>query len=1445
MDDATHFKDIPDSFIDIPPSKYPLVITFHKFLMMLDGTLGNSYFERFLGIREVSRSRTISSRSVSLETFIRTKEVNYERFCSLYWSRFDSQLTKKLDPSRVFTEIISHIKGGLGVEEAHEGKLCQEDYVSLSEDRVSTLNRQKRERIYSIFQNYEKMKMENGEFDLSDLVNDLHRRLGNENFGGVEMHFVYIDEVQDLTMRQIALFKYICRNVDEGFVFAGDTAQTIARGIDFRFEDIRTLFYKQFVLESRSPERNEKGQISKILNLKQNFRTHDGVLRLAQSVIDLLYRFFPLFIDVLEPESSLIYGEAPVLLESINDENAIITIFGKSGNVSGDIVGFGAEQVILVRDDRARQEISVYVGKHALVLTIVECKGLEFQDVLLYNFFGSSPLKNQWRVIYEFMKEQYLLDSTTKSFPSFNEARHNVLCSELKQLYVAITRTRQRLWICENDEEFSKPIFDYWKKKCLVNVRHLDDSLAQAMQVASSQEEWRARGIKLFNENNYKLATVCFEKANDTMWGKRARAADLRAEATYIRDSNPERAGTILREAADIFDSIGQAESAAQCFCELKEYKRAGKIYLEKFGETELNKAGDCFSLAGCYELAAEVYARGNYFSECLSVCTKGKLFDMGLQYIQYWKQHTPKDNVIVKRSEEIDKIEQQFLESCALHYYELKDNKSMMKFVRTFNSMDSRRGFLKSLNCLDELLLVEEESGNFLEAAEIAKLRGDILLGADLLGKAERFNEASMLLLWHVFSNSLWASKSRGWPLKHFPRKEEILGKAKSFGKKESDSFYEFVCTEVDILSNEETNLFLLKQYLNTSQSNKSLRGEILSLRKILDIHLHSHDSKYELEDEPAVDLVKHSEEKISHNRVSIGTLVCFWNLWKAKIEIIFEYLSHLETQDFSEYTAYDDFCLNYFGVWRQLKNTNINYVFLNSNADWLREIDERFLRRSGKLVSAEARHFAYAARSHWCSELLSVGLKVLETLEALHKLSINNFLSVFSQSLTLLYIYEVTKFLLGYKYLILKFPDNKKLDGFLNLSYGYFNNVFPLDWRKSLTPNMVSLRGNELSQNLLEEFILKDILSKDKLTYGKIGRLVIIWLGSRKPSDELCKKIVKKFDGNSVWKLFIEDLTGNKVSESSQESASGKFSEVPKEVASVDKFYNALKDTYNANWRVYDYISPNCFLHLVERLLMMASCFRGFFFTTKSSFVEWLVCEKFNANQNANLATGGQFSMSGIFDSVAKIIHQFLYNKDATVGWIKKLNISFDRYYPVLLLRLLVILCLLCVNRRKYFNILFDLQGRSDITMWLPREFNDIIRIRKRVTAKVVAEAFMKIENPLVIVMLGKNCSQFSCPDAIFVDLRASPSREDIMRVLFPTKNIAPQGRSGAVEVLTTDSFNKELPSNDENQGKTSKDPSNLASSADSQRSNDENQGKTSKAHSKLASSEDPLMV
>ncbi|KAJ6903318.1 hypothetical protein NC651_020731 [Populus alba x Populus x berolinensis] len=1226
IDDAAQFKDIPNSFVDIPPKSYPLVITFFKFLMMLDGTMGNSYFERFSDMRQLLHEKVGNSGSISAQTLIRTKEVNFEKFCAVYWPRFNEKFKKKLDSSRVFTEIISHIKGGLRPGESCDGRLNREDYVFLSKGHKSTLNRQNRDLIYDIFEDYEKMKAKNGDFDMADFVNDLHLRLKTYKYEGDAMDFVYIDEVQDLTMRQIALFKYICRNVDEGFVFSGDTAQTIARGVDFRFEDIKFLFYNEFVLASRSAGngRSEKGQISEIFHLQQNFRTHAGVLNLAQSVIDLLYRFFSSFIDVLSHETSLISGEAPILLESRNDENAIVTIFGNSGNVRSNFVGFGAEQVILVRDDAAKKEIDNYVRKHALVLTVIECKGLEFQDVLLYNFFGSSPSKNKWRVVYEFMKEQDLLDANSPSFPSFDPAKHNVLCSELKQLYVAITRTRQRLWICENVEEFSRPMFDYWMKKGLVQVRKLDDSLAREMQVSSSPEEWKSQGYKLLHEGKYEMAAMCFE--------------------------------------------------------------------------------------------------RGCNFSKCLSACTKGKLFDTGLHYIQCWRQHGTAD----QRSREMDTIEQEFLESCACHYYELNDNRAMMKYVRAFDSMSSARTFLTNLGCLDELLSLEVESCNFLEAAGIAKLKGHLVLEADLLGRGGHFKEASLLILWFVFANSLWSTGSKGWPLKQFLQKEELLTKAKLLAKDVSDQFCEFVHTEAEILLNSQHNLFKIHQSLESSRRHISIRGEILSARKILDMHLHLNTSEYWWENDLVSDVARLSERNFLNNQVSAETLVYIWNFWKYKIVNIFKFLGRLERQDVTEYGDIGEFCLNYLGVKRQFNNLNSIYFLMISDAQWVRDIPRKFIQRKGNLVSVDVHEFVTAAQDYWCSELLSVGMNVLTNLEALYNLSVRNSLSLFCQSRSLTHIYEVANFLLNCQFLSSQHGDIKALQKFTQLATRcFYDCIYPRDWRESLKENMISLRRTEICRNLLKEVIFEDVSSTNNLSYAQLGRITSMILGS---GEMVCEPFEKMADGlqwNSTWKAFIEDLCRN-----------------VSEVSYIGKLHEALVDTYNANWGKGDYILPGCFLYMLERQLILLSYFQGYCFTTKSSFVEWLIYQEGHGSPTFESLTGlAPQSTESILKFIVDTVHLLLYNEKDMMECIRvsEKNVKvLNDYHAVVVLRLVVIICLIYVNFGWCEGLLSDLLGRTSITKKLPSQFYDAIRKRQKynslnVNPTVVAEAFSKIGNPL----------------------------------------------------------------------------------------------------------------
>ncbi|KAI3888823.1 hypothetical protein MKW92_003166, partial [Papaver armeniacum] len=1171
-DHSIESRDTSDNFIYIPPESYPLVITFHKFLMMLDGSMENSYFNRFNEIRQLSQGQNGVSKTFALNAFISTKEVNYERFSSSYWSHFNARFTKKLDSLTVFIEIISHIKGGIVSGRVLDFQLSREDYVLLSEGRVSTVSKEQRQMVKG------KLK----EKDQSSMSDVLH-------LNQKDMEFL---------------------------------------------------------------------------------------------VIDLFITFYSL----------------------------------NSSCVSG----------------------------------------FEFQDVLLYNYFGTSPLKNQWRVVYEYMMEHKLLDPNEhKSFPNFSQTKHKILCSELKQLYVAVTHTRQRLWICENEGEFSKPIFDCWKKLCIVRVTQVDKSLARAMQVASSEADWGSRGIKLFNEGNFEMAAMCFERAQDSYREKWAKAAGLRASADRIRGSNPELARSSLLEAAEIYDTIGKAELAARCYIDLKEFKRAGMLFLEKCGDSMLEDAGDCFSLAGCWSIAAEVYSKANCYTKCLAVCTTGNLFEMGLRYIEIWKEREDADGDIVKH-QELKETKQLFLERAAIHYHKLNDTKNMMKFVHTFNSMDLRRIFLRSWGYLDELMFLEVESGNFVEASSIARLKGDLLFEADMLEKAGLYKDASRVILLYVLGNSLWTNGSKGWPLKGFSNKEELLTKAKLMAENEERLFYEFICLEASLLSSKKSSLSKMRDCLSVPDGLKNPRAEIIFSWKILDSHLDLGIAKYEWEDSVVLNPKEHAENSISQNKVSIGTLIYFWNLWKDHTVNILKYLSSIGTMH-KEYNGYEEFCLGYLGVCKQEQNNSFIYVLLNADAYWRMNTGDRSLECNGDLVCMDIHQFVSAAQSYWASEVFRVGMEVLEKLEILHKFAVKGSFSVFRQGTAVLHIFEVTKWLMNSKMLNKKFL--RVLQKYSIFSMGHFIEIFC-----SAGPNMtmveclINLRKTELSKILIRETIVENVSSTGKLKHGQFWRVVMLVFMSADLTDELYQEIEKRSVHIPQWELFLKELKEYMGSRLLTVSFAKKFSE-------------ALKYTFYAYPRKEsNYISPNCFMYLLEHLQFLVICRKDTCASvTKSSLTEMLSNENWHWNLSTIERDDSNKLVSSSFSFISDAVHQIVLNRKAAMDWLEKNDFSAKKFYPTLVLRVFIFITLMTCNYGVFFPLVHKIMKSAEVTFLFPRKFYEILdKGRKSMLSPVFGEALRAIGDPLVILFSKNHHPQFSCPDAILIEMDVIHCRDDIFRYL-----------------------------------------------------------------------------
>ena len=94
-----------------------------------------------------------------------------------------------------------------------------------------------------IFLRYEQWKSQMRAYDMNDVVNHVLKQIRSDFLKDTQLiHFLMVDEVQDLTKNIISLLMTMA---DKNIFFSGDTAQTIAKGVGFRFFDLKSIFSAQ------------------------------------------------------------------------------------------------------------------------------------------------------------------------------------------------------------------------------------------------------------------------------------------------------------------------------------------------------------------------------------------------------------------------------------------------------------------------------------------------------------------------------------------------------------------------------------------------------------------------------------------------------------------------------------------------------------------------------------------------------------------------------------------------------------------------------------------------------------------------------------------------------------------------------------------------------------------------------------------------------------------------------------------------------------------------------------------------------------------------------------------------------------------------------------------------------------------------------------------------
>ena len=238
------------------------------------------YVENTIGIRDGSKLTTFSDLRDNLENELPKYESIRDDFAyssekQIDFFRFKKQFfdygTEEIDPLIVWTNIRSFIKGSMEALGNENGFMSEEQYMALGRKRCRFSDEQRTE-IYKIFQKYQEFMDFSQCWDDNDRLIALLRRLKFARATNPDMFLdtfnswiqfdkIYVDEVQDYTQVECLLFFELG---GAGNLFlAGDPAQNVARGVEFRFEDIRSVGYH--VAGDDEGKKNLVPQVSLIL----------------------------------------------------------------------------------------------------------------------------------------------------------------------------------------------------------------------------------------------------------------------------------------------------------------------------------------------------------------------------------------------------------------------------------------------------------------------------------------------------------------------------------------------------------------------------------------------------------------------------------------------------------------------------------------------------------------------------------------------------------------------------------------------------------------------------------------------------------------------------------------------------------------------------------------------------------------------------------------------------------------------------------------------------------------------------------------------------------------------------------------------------------------------------------------------------------------------------
>ncbi len=369
---------------------------------------------------------------------------------------------------------------------------------------------------------------------------------------------------------------------------AGDPAQSVVEGTDFRFEEIRSVGY----YVARSNQHHLIPEKPRVVNV--NFRSHAGILNCAGGILDLLFGHFKNSVKQLKRDYGLFKGARPGVFQRVDVQQLSALL---KQNLQGAVVFTHDESAASWRE----------LLDHQLVYGIREAKGLEFKTVIVLDFFSEIPssLQKPWRDL--------LLNRAQPDFAM----KFPLLETHLKLAYTAVTRCIEQLFFAETTSSDAVNAAVRWLTTSMNRKDQTDgDALATINNVAGlesmtmTNDEFLIVGIdnaelaesseiELEQAVDYlKRAASCFEKAQSPELVAKAQAHSSSLQLRMKIASAIEDYDAVEVDAAGVVEQLLRESLLSESLCLLEDVAPVLPQYTRgKLEETITSKISRALSL--------------------------------------------------------------------------------------------------------------------------------------------------------------------------------------------------------------------------------------------------------------------------------------------------------------------------------------------------------------------------------------------------------------------------------------------------------------------------------------------------------------------------------------------------------------------------------------------------------------------------------------------------------------------------------------------------------------------------------------------------------------------------------------------------------------------------------------------------------------------------------